>query len=396
MNALRALWQAMSRGAKAALIAGIVLTFALCWIITGLVGRSSAPVQVTEISVPGPTQLVPVPVTVQVPVEVPVTVMVEITSTPADTPTPPAVAPTATPIYGVPTAAAPATNTPSVPSGPTTTGYVPFTPDWAGLSTNCPDKQSFLVAHGLTEAQVIFHPAPSVSWEPCEFVIELRPEFYGQITIPLINGYAYTLAPVGDVTNMWGGDPLVTVSTLQWGFTARWAQDYQDLPYKWLDPANPCEWLVRDWRFGRYWRLPNLGLTPPEVPYYGRLGPYRTLPGNVSCTGWIPPELDQTVPKDFLQAAAMLGGLANANEWKHSDDGLNWAWRYSQKVAGSANYCPSGMPCWQTTYIPPNSRGYIELWDGTGPRKFFAAGLPTLMLGNKNVDEFTFHGDPNR
>ena len=275
--------------------------------------------------------------------------------------------------------------------------YMPFTPDWTGLSAACPSQTAFLKAHRLNANQVIFHPARSVTWEPCQYVVELKPAFYGKVTIPLMDGWAYTLAPVNqDVVDMWGGDPNVVTMTLQWGFTARWAPTYQSLPYKWLLADNPCEWVVRDWRFGRYWRLPDLGLTPPEVPYYDRVGPYTTMPGNVDCLGWVPPELDQTVPNNYLQATAMLGGLANSNEWKHSADKLNWAWRYSQKVAGSGTYCPRGMPCWQTTYIPPDSFGYIELWSQGGAQKFYAEDLAKLMLGNMNVDEFTYHADPNK
>lgn len=371
--------------------------FLALWILKPTGGISAQDAEATAVAYAQANPVVETQIVTQTVKETEVVILVQ-TATPGATDTPAAAVQTATPIAT--TALVTATQVPPVStSAPlaTVVFQTVFTPDWTGLDPVCPDRAKFLSAHGLTEAQVIWHPAPSVSWEPCEFVIELKPEYYGQVTISLVNGYAYTLAPVGtDVTNMWGGDPLVTSSTLQWGFTGRWGPTYQGLVYKWLDPQNPCEWLVRDWRFGRYWRLPNLGLTPPEVPYYTRVGPYTTLPGNVQCTGWTPPSVDQTVPRDYLQASAMLGGLSNSAEWTSSPDGLNWHWVYSAKFAGSADYCPSGMPCWQTTYLPPNSRGYIELWYQGGPKKFFAVNLSQLMLGNLAVDEFTYHSDPNR
>lgn len=264
-----------------------------------------------------------------------------------------------------------------------------FTPNWTGLPKDCPSRAAFLKAHNLTEDMVIFHPAPTVSWRKCQEVIELKPQYYGITVIPQVNGYFYNDALAdGTVTNMWGGDPKVTSVTLQWGFTATWGPANLDSPYPFVDPQNPCEILVEDARFGLYWRLPNIGLPPVEDPYYTRNGPYVTQPGNMYCEGWVPPSVDQSVPNDYLQAAALFGGLANESEWSHPDP-YTWVWKYSKKVPGSATYCPDGMPCWQTVYVPLNSRGYVNIWVGDGPKKFYASDLSTLMLDNLNVDEFT-------
>lgn len=306
------------------------------------------------------------------------TLFVQLISTPM-----PSAGPMSTPAPVISIAtSAPAGNTPA-PDG------VGFTPDWNGLSKDCPSKDSFLKAHNLTADKVIFHPAPNVSWRKCQYVIEFKPQYYGQITIPQLNGWFYDDALAdGTVTDMWGGDPNVPSVKLQWGFTATWGPANLDGPYKFVDPNNPCEILVEDARFGYYWRLPNIGLPPSEDPYYTRNGPYKTLAGNMYCPGWIPPEVDQTVPLNYLQAAAMFGGLANSEEWTHPDQ-WTWVWKYSKKVAGSATYCPTGMPCWQTVYVPQNSRGYVVLWVGNGPKKFYASDLSKLMLNNLNVDEFS-------
>lgn len=302
---------------------------------------------------------------------------------------------------------APATESTAVPPQPTAEAMVNnvidvtdldgYTPNWSGLSKDCPTKDQFLKAHNLTASQVRFHPAPQVSWRKCQYVIELKEEFYGKVTIPQVNGWFYNEALVGDiVTNMWGGDPKVTEVTLQWGFTATWGPANLDNPYPFVDPNNPCEIVVGDFRFGLYWRLPGIGLPPAENPYYGRSGPYVTEPGNMNCKGWVPPAIDQVVADNYLQAAALYGGLTNEAEWTHSPDKANWHWAYSGKVAGSADYCPTGMPCWQTTYVPQNMKGYVEFWYQGGPKKFYASDLSFLMLDNVNPDEFTVHTSPNK
>lgn len=261
--------------------------------------------------------------------------------------------------------------------------------DWNELDTQTePSFEAFLDAHNLAKTDIQQFDAPEVSWEPAQYVVELDESLYGVQEIPLIEGYLYNVALCdGRVINFWGGDPEVSSVTLQWGFTARWVDSYQDLPYEWLDPDNMTEYLVRENRFGRYRRSPESEL--PGLPYFDRFGPYQTLSGNVS--DWQPPSLDAVEPRDYRDAAAMLGGLAVESEWK--DNGDSWTWKYSEKEPGSGDYCPQGMPCWQTTYMPPASTGYIELWDGDlgGPRKFYATDLATLVSGRYNVDEFTYH-----
>lgn len=358
----------------------------------------------------GRTTASPAPEQVEVTRQVEVTQVVYqvVTTTPGVPTETPAVVPTTTPIATtaiVATNAAPAL-TPVPTSGAQPTTYGVFTPDWSALDPACPSTDIVLQVHGLTgKVTVVDHPV--VSWEPCLVVVELKPEFRGT-TIPLFNGYQYTAAIInGDVTTYWGGDPNVTGVTLQWGTTFRWGPMYRVVKEgQWMDSANPCELEVREYRFGRYRRNADSG--QPDVPYFMRLGPYLTLPGNINCVGWVTPSLDEVVPRDYLQATAMLGGLANPGEWQHSSDMLNWSWKYSGKVAGSATYCPLGDPCWQTVY-PPSGPGYVELWleagargpGGTvvstaGPYKFHASDLAILMDGFHNVDEFSYHADPNR
>jgi hypothetical protein len=261
--------------------------------------------------------------------------------------------------------------------------------DWDKLAEQeIPTFQKFLEDHGLTAEDIQEYEPPQASWEPAIYVVELVPELYGNKNIPLLEGYIYTAAlSDGTVIDFWGGDPNIKEVQLQWGFTARWVNPYLDLPYVWLDPADPTEFVVRENRFGRYRRNVDSGL--PGIPYFDRFGPYQTLPGNV--LDWDPPSLDAVAPKNYMDAAAMLGGLAVESEWE--TDGINWKWVYSGKVAGSGDYCPSGMPCWQTTYVPPQSTGYIELWNGElgAPSKFFANQLAELLSGRFNVDEFSYH-----
>ena len=272
--------------------------------------------------------------------------------------------------------------------------YSPFIPHWTGLDVGCPAKDKTLADHGLT-GKVIVVSSPQVSWEACELVVELLPQYRGT-TIPLLSGYQYTAATVEDeVVMYWGGDPQVKETTLQWGTTFRYGPTYGTKnASKWLDPADQCELVTREFRFGLYRRNTKSG--QPDVPYYDRLGPYETLPGNTNCPGWVMPGLDQVKPDDYLQATAMIGGLARKNEWKNSPDKLNWAWRYSAKGPGSATYCPPGDPCWQTVHVPQAGLGYVEMWVDGGPKKFFARDLSTLLDGLHNVDEFSYHADPNR
>lgn len=260
-----------------------------------------------------------------------------------------------------------------------------FTPVWNGLDPKCKSVEQVLADHGLTADMVIVHPVRKVSWEPCLLVFEFKEQYRGSTVKLDVLGYADTIALVDDdVTQFFSGDPDVTQVASQWGFSARWGRTYQETAEgRWLNPNNSCEWNVREYRFGRYWRLPNIGL--PDVPYYTRVGPYMTMPGNTNCNGWVPPALDEIVPQDYLQATAMLGGLAIESQWKHSPDKANWAWKYSG----------DGTFKWQTVYMPQASYGYVELWVDGGPKKFYATDLAELMLGNLNVEEFSYHSNPN-
>lgn len=276
-------------------------------------------------------------------------------------------------------------------------GYEKYTPDWSRLSTDCPRAENVLKAHGLTMDMLMDNavvPSRNVSWEPCLVVIELDAEHRGT-EIPLLNGYAYDAAPVDtDVTLFWGGDPNVRNVKLQWGTSFRYGPAYQAVKEGWwLDPSNAIEWATRSVRFGRYWRNAGLGIS--DVPYFGRTGPYYVRTGNLDVQGWVPPSVDAVQPRDWRDATAMLGGLARQSEW--TTDGTNWAWKYTDKVAGSGDYCPQGNPCWQTTYVPQASLGYIELWDGQldAPRKFYARDLALLISGRYNVDEFSYHPFPD-
>lgn len=292
--------------------------------------------------------------------------------------------------------------------------YQPFTPDWSGLSTTCPPVEEVLAAHGITldmleGNQVVPHPA--VSWDPCLVVVELKEEFRGT-EISLHNGYQYTPALAdGRVEIFWGGDPNLPTVGLLYGTSFRWGPTYSlNKATWWLNPADPRELACREHRFGRHRRNPDSGLA--DVPYYNRVGPYWTGVGNLDTQGWVPPALDATVARNYLDACAMFGGRAVESEWKYGEPEsggyLNWHWEYTGKVDGSATYCDVGSECWQTVY-PPSGPGYVEIWldvgargpDGTnvataGPYKFYASDLDILLDGNHNADEFSVHLDPNR
>ena len=312
----------------------------------------------------------------------------------AQQPAPTTIAPTAQPAAVQPTAVQqPVAVVPQVQA------YAPFTPDWTGMPAACPSDDAVLEAHDLVgKALKVTHD--SVPWESCLTVVELKPEFYGKVDIPLKAGYQYTAALVNqNVYMFWGGDSSISDAPLQWGTSFRWMPAYAaSKTGKWA--TDPCELVTREYRFGRYLRNVNSGRL--DVVYFNRVGPYVTLPGNISCSGWTPPALDDFTPSNYLEAAAMLGGLANSNEW--TTNGVNWAWKYSKKVPGNGTYCDKEDPCWQTTYNPGIADGYIEIWldkgttmcDGkpapaAGPYKFTAACNPILWDGKHNVDEFSYH-----
>jgi len=256
-----------------------------------------------------------------------------------------------------------------------------------------PSMSQFLNDHGLTSSDIQTFNPQDVTWEPSLYVVELDESLYGTTMIPLLEGYQYTVAlSDGSVEVFWGGDRAIRSACLQWGFTARFVDDYLDLPYPWLDPSDPRELAGREHRFGRYLRNAEMDGIRPDVIYFDRVGPYWTGTGNLDVNGWVPPSLDAVEPQNYMDACSMLGGLCNEIEWDNTD-GTNWSWKYSGKVPGSATYCKIGMPCWQTTYIPSGSTGFIELWDGDlgGPRKFYADELDLLVSGQYNVDEFSYH-----
>lgn len=323
--------------------------------------------------------------------------------------------------------ASPATATVSATEAPKSTvtaekiGYDVFRPreSWnleALRIAEVPTYESMLKSHGLTPDDIQELRQTTESWEPGRHVVELTKENYGKKTIPLLEGYVYSVAlQDGSVEILWGGDPKVLTADILWGFTARWVPEYEGKGYGeggWLSFADPREFVVREYRFGRYMRSPDMQEVRTDVPYFGRFGPYYTGTGNLDTQGWVPPSLDSTVPRNHLDAAAMLGGLANEKEWafgeKASGGFLNCSWTYSKKVPGSADYCPIGDPCWQTVYVP-EGRGYVEIWlskgttgpDGSpvtsdGPYRFFAKHRPILADGFHGVDELSYHADPSR
>lgn len=282
----------------------------------------------------------------------------------------------------------------STPNALTTGNFAKFTPDWSGMSTSCPSPEDILKAHGLTmdmlaNSQLV--PVPAKSWEPCQVVVELKDQYVGT-KIPTKPGYVYTADTPDGVIIFLGGDPNVQEITLQHGTTFRYGPTYQSTKEgKWLDPNDQRELACRDVRFGFYHR--NLGNGQPLTPYFGRTGPYGTQLGNLN-VDWNPPSPDATVPQNYMDACAMLGGLARGSEWSHSPDKLHWAWKYTGKVPGSSTYCPQGDPCSQTPYVPNSSLGYVEIWYQGGVHKFYAQNNKTLMDGQHNVDEFSYTAVP--
>lgn len=277
------------------------------------------------------------------------------------------------------------------------------------LDKEAPSGEEFLKVHGLKESDIQYFVYPNdedkdtkETWEPALFVIELAEDQYGKVTVPLLEGYAYTVALCdGTVQTFWGGNMDVREVTLLWGLSARWVPSYmKDKAGNWLSLENPEEWVTRENRFGRYRRSPESEL--PGLPYFDRWGPYNTLPGNV--LDWNPPSLDAINPQTYLEAAAMLGGLARESEWTRMDDDGGWVWTYSNKVPGSGTYCKQDEPCWQTVYVPPLSTGCAVLWieppkavsggakaTKGGPYGFFASDLAILLDGDHQVDEFSYH-----
>lgn len=336
----------------------------------------------------------------------------EVTPTPTGNPT------------GTPAGETLATVVPAITSTPESTqesellSYNVFRPrrTWdleALRNAKVPTYKSMLASHGLTFTDIQEVKQPNVSWEPGLHVVELTQQNYGNKTIPLLEGYVYTVAlKDGRVEILWGGDPRVPAADVQWGFSARWVPRYENNEGDWFNIDDPRELAVREYRFGRYLRSQDMQGVRADVLYFNRFGPYYTGVGNLDTQGWEPPSIDSTVPRNYLDACAMLGGLSNESEWTYgeraSDGYLNWSWRYSKKVPGSANYCRAGDPCWQTVYVP-EGRGYVEIWlsEGTtgpngkpvesaGPYKFFAEARPILADSFHNIDEFSYHADPSR
>lgn len=277
-------------------------------------------------------------------------------------------------------------------------GLKPFTPDWTGLSKDCPTYEEVLAAHKLTQEMLEPKDAIEVNvkpqlWESCTYAIEFKEQYRGT-EIPLLNGYAYDAALVGDLNQpLWGGDPEVPTAALQWGVTFRWGPSFQGEtnPGRWLDPKNPRQWMVNLCKEGRYLSTPEAGLE--RFPYFDRVGPWIPGTGNLNVGGWTPPGIDEFIPQDEMDAACMLGGLV---EGKWTFENGNVKWEYPKKVKGRGDYCSVNDPCWQTVYIPrmtTTTGGYVELWDGKAgaSRKFTYSDLATLLNGSWNVDEFSYH-----
>lgn len=271
--------------------------------------------------------------------------------------------------------------------------FTPKVEDLENMSPVAPAFDKFLAAHDLTKDDIQDFKPQENMWEPGLFVIELQEELYGEFCLQLLPGYVYTVSlPDGRVEPLWGGDPNLEAVTVLWGFSARWVPAYMEKQYGlggWLNPEDMTEFLVREHRYGRYLQDVQLEQTEP-VPFFNRFGPYYVGTGNVE-TDWVPPALSAVEPKDFRDAAAMLGGLARENEWTRGQNGV-WVWKYGEKkVAGSGDYCPATDPCWQTVYVPSHSDGYVEIWYNGGPAKFGADDLLELTDGQHNVDEFSYH-----
>lgn len=272
--------------------------------------------------------------------------------------------------------------------------FTKFTPNWSGLSANPPSDDEVLSALGLSRDQLQMFKREKPSWEPALWVIELKPEFYGNVTINMPNGYQMTADTVNyEVITFYGGDPAVPSVKLLHGTSIRWMPTYlaSDAGKRLADPALL---VALENHFGRCYRNQNSGRA--DVPYFGRVGPYQTWPGNVY-PAWTPPGLDETVVTNSMDAVAVLGGMLN--NWTFANG--NALWKSPHK--GQAN-ATGEVHYWQEFCVPAVSSGYVEIWleagqigpGGTevatrGSYKFYADDLRYLLDGHHAVDEMTYH-----
>lgn len=278
-------------------------------------------------------------------------------------------------------------------AGSNATGtFAKFTPNWNGLSATPPTDDEVLNALGLNRNQLQMFQRESPSWEPALWVIELKPEFYGNVTINMPNGYQLTADTV-DYENItfYGGDPAVTTAKLLHGTSVRWMPAYaaSDAGKRLLDPALL---VALENHFGRCYRNQNSGRA--DVPYFGRIGPYQTMPGNIY-PEWTPPGLDETVVRTNMDAVAMLGGMLE--NWTIANG--NAAWKNPNKGVSGADAQPH---YWQQFCVPAITSGYVEIWNvagqigpngvavsAPGSYKYYSDDLKWLLQWS--VDEMTYH-----
>lgn len=296
--------------------------------------------------------------------------------------------------YTLTTSATEAANTEEVYTNGDGT-FVKFTPNWSGLSSNAPTDDQVLKAFGLTRDMLQMFERKSASWEPALWVIEFKPEFYGKVNLDLTeNGYQVTVDSVNyGVITFYTDDPLVTAVLAEHGLSIRYMPTYlaSDAGKRLADPALL---VALENHFGRCYRNQNSGRA--DVPYFGRVGPYQTWPGNVY-PAWTPPGLDETVVTNSMDAVAVLGGMLN--NWTFANG--NALWKSPHK--GQAN-ATAEVHYWQEFCVPAVSSGYVEIWleagqigpGGTevatrGSYKFYADDLRYLLDGHHAVDEMTYH-----
>lgn len=267
-----------------------------------------------------------------------------------------------------------------------------FTPDWTGLNAQPPTDDQILTALGLNRDQLQKFDRAKESWEPALWVIELKPEHYGKLTINMPNGYQFTADTTDKgIITYWGGDPKIPTAHLLHGTSIRWMPAYEisEAGKRLLDPALL---VALENRHGRCLRNANSGMA--DVPYFGRVGPYQTWPGNIY-PEWTPPGLDEIVVRTPMDAVAMLGGILegwtieNGNaHWRNPDKGKPGA-------TGQTHY-------WQQFCVPTSSKGYVQIWNvagqigpggvtvpADGSYKYYADDLKWLLQWL--VDEMTYH-----
>ena len=270
-----------------------------------------------------------------------------------------------------------------------------FDPNWTGLPTNPPSDDEVLKAFGLTRDMLQMFKRESASWEPALWVLEFKPEYYGKVNLNMTeNGYQVTVDSVNyGVITFYTDDPAVTAVLTEHGLSIRWMPAYlaSDAGKRLADPALL---VALENHFGRCYHNPNSGRA--DVPYFGRVGPYQTWPGNVY-PAWTPPGLDETVVHNNMEAVAMLGGMLEG--WTIENG--NAAWTNPDKGNPGAT---AQVHYWQEFCIPALSHGYVEIWleagqvgpGGTevttkGPYKFYADDLRYLIDGFHAVERMTYH-----